>query len=100
LRCPIRNLLAMAEGLGGEPTEARTATGFAVVLRFVNGLHSQSFTALPQLWRNSDPKPFRARILCRWRDPAGAAMRASIRRNALATYFEFASLPFFLPAAR
>jgi len=64
---------------------------------FVNGIaFTIAFTALPQLWRNSDPKAFFVLVFCAAGVIlAGAAMRASIRRKRFGqTYFEFASLPF------
>jgi len=55
-----------------------------------------TFSTVPTLWRNSDPKAFLPLGVCAiGLILAGAALRASIRRKRFGTtYFEFASLPF------
>jgi hypothetical protein len=80
-----------------ESKNRNNAFGLWATAIFVNGIvFTIAVSALPQLWRSSDPKAFLVLAFCVVGVIlAGAAMRASIRRKRFGqTHFEFASLPF------
>jgi len=80
-----------------ESKNRNRATGLWLAAIFANGIaFTVAVSAVPKLWRTSDPKVFFPLVFCVGGIIlAGAAMRASIRRKRFGqTYFEFASLPF------
>ncbi len=80
-----------------ESRNRNRAYGLWAVAIFVNGIvFTIAGSAVPQLWRASDPKVFVLLAFCAVGVIlVGVAMRASIRRERFGqTYFEFASLPF------
>jgi len=80
-----------------ESRNRNRAYGLWAAAIFVNGIvFTIAFSAVPQLWRTSDPKVFVLLAFCAVGVIlAGAAIRTSIRLKRFGqTYFEFASLPF------